>query len=196
MVRAEIAKTGRPRLLPLSDIASSQLILYQDMTHEKFSTPTSKVFGPIPLPGKSPVLLEKRQRFYGLTSSAVVQTFRRISEHSGIEIYTSGGQTRYLTFHELRHTASTDFGTKTIDLTQRQVDYMMGHETPGTAGIYDHTKTRDRDEIVAEIRKKLEAADAVLRATAPEYFAHHRSLTDLGVDPENFPSSPLWWASE
>jgi integrase len=153
-VRAEITKTNKPRLLPLTYMAGVMLMDYQCTLPAEYLTPTSKVFGPSD---------KKRGKrcLWGLTESGFEQAWVRLMEDAKIKVSTADGDFRNFAFHEIRHNAETNFRRrKGYGLSGEEADYMMGHVTKGMRAVYDHSNTVFAEEIVEAIRDKLEAADA------------------------------------
>jgi integrase len=152
-VRAEITKTNKSRLLPLTWMAGEMLIEYYYTLPDEYVTPGSKVFGPS---------TKKRGKrcLWGLTESGFEQAWVRLMEDAEIKVSTTDGNFRNFAFHEIRHNAETNFRRrKGYGLSGEEADYMMGHVTKGMRAVYDHSNTVFAEEIVEAIRDKLEAAD-------------------------------------
>jgi integrase len=133
-LRPEITKTGKDRLLPLPLSLTIYLRAYWASISEGHRTSNSPLFH--------------------ITPGALEQMFKHICELAGINTPETHRRDR-LTFHSLRHTASTNFAYKPIELTVAENEYMLGHNDRSTNAGYRHIQ---QIEMVKQIRPKLEAA--------------------------------------
>jgi integrase len=135
-VRREIAKNRKARLLPLSRETSCHLDWYRDELEEVAKAPNAKVFP--------------------ITAGAHEQAWRRICKHAEIDH-------RDLHFHDLRHTATTNFVQKPIALTVPELNWVLKGKLfdDRVLSIYANPEVRD---VVESIRTKLDAAEDVFDA--------------------------------
>jgi hypothetical protein len=107
----------------MSEYLLSNLKQYRDLLPEKDKAPDALVFP--------------------LTSSAHEQGWRRLCKRAGI---------KDLHFHDLKHTAITNFGGKPIELNAREMAYMADHSLGTMTSKYEHI------EMINDIREKLNFA--------------------------------------
>jgi integrase len=130
-LRAEITKSRKPRLLPMTGESHRNLSKYRDSIEETKRKPDARVFP--------------------MTGGALEQAWRRICERGDIPD---------LRFHDLRHTAATSFADpKTVNLSVRENAYVLGHSYGGIPRMTKIYENPDILEMVESIRAKLEAAD-------------------------------------
>jgi integrase len=172
-IRAEIAKNGEARTLPIITWLAEYLQNYYDWhIPEEAKKPTSKVFGPTygpdvietnakhELPGALSlrvVPIRKRKRkahpIHGLTENACGLGWQELCERAGVPhgLDENGNEVpNALHFHDLRHTALTSFDRmEPRELSTTEREYMGGHGGGRTSDIYCHAG-------IERIRGKLE----------------------------------------
>jgi integrase len=122
-VRYETTKSWKTRILPMSKLLRDNLMEYKDAIRDEKTTPTCLVFP--------------------LSASALEQAWQRLCTNAGIDYHQ-------LHFHDLKHTALTNFGEKPIGLFARELAYMAAHGQGTITDRYLHL------EMVESIRAKLD----------------------------------------
>jgi integrase len=139
-IRRETAKNRKPRLLPLSADASYHLRCYLEALADGEKSPTARVFP--------------------ITPGAHEQAWRRICKRASINH-------RDLHFHDLRHTATTSFVQKPIELTVPELNWMLKGKLfeDRVLNVYANPEVRD---MVESIRAKLDRAERAFDAAQLE----------------------------
>jgi integrase len=128
-------KEKRGRWLPLAMGLCHFLKLYYNRIPQENRTPESRVFP--------------------ITGTAHEQAWKRIVKRANLFETRENGAPDYFCFHDLRHTAATNFRSKPIGLTADENSYMLGHIDKRMTGIYEHVW----DMLVDDIRAKFDIAD-------------------------------------
>ena len=142
-----VKKQKEGRWLPMTMFLSKHLKAYFETLSPEGRMPQSKVFP--------------------ITPTAHEQAWKRIVKRAGLYELTEHGKTEYLRFHDLRHTALTEFGNKNPErLDVRENAYMKGSKYGGTLQIYEQM------ELVDDIRAKLDAKENCLLDAVDDLPAH------------------------
>jgi len=168
-----VKKQEEGRWLPMTGFLCGHLQFYHDTLSMEERAPISRVFP--------------------ITGTAHEQAWKRIVKRANppLSEIKEDGTIEYLHFHDLRHTALTDFGTKNPErLDVRESAYMKGTKYGGTLQLYEQI------ELIEDIRKKLVAKENAFLETCDDLPAHMiASYRAQGLQNKS-PEYPALWQWE